>query len=81
MLLKIKDRALKIHYDLELEKEDFSLEDFDNHLRVDTNPAAQDVFRFWKEIIQEMRNTGRMGNAKLYHDASNSIKRLTSFSL
>ncbi|WP_141402425.1 site-specific integrase [Sediminicola luteus] len=79
VLLKIKDRALKTYYDLELEKEDFSLEDFDKHFRVDTNPASQDVFRFWDEIIEEMRDAGRMGNAKLYHDASNSIKRFIGF--
>ncbi len=79
VLLKIKDRALKTYYDLEIEKEDFSLEDFDKHFRVDTNPASQDVFRFSEEIIQEMRDAGRMGNAKLYHDAANSIKRFIGF--
>jgi len=79
VLLKIKDRALKTFYDLELEKESFSLEDFDKHFRVDTNPASQDVFRFWDEIIEEMRNAGRMGNARLYHDTFNSIKRFIGF--
>jgi site-specific recombinase XerD len=73
LLLKFKDRALKILTDLEMEKSDFTLMDFENRFRIVSNPVKQNVFYFWNEIIQEMILAGRIGNAQVYKDAKHSV--------
>lgn len=75
LLLKIKERALKVYADLEMEKEYFDLEDFSKRFRVDSNPASDYVFPFWEEIISEMRLAGRMGNAHMYEETMKSVKQ------
>src|SRR5690606_4235204 len=75
LLLKIKERALKVYADLEMEKEYFDLEDFSKRFRVDSNPASDYVFPFWKEIISEMKLAGRMGNAHIYEEKMKSVKQ------
>ncbi len=74
LLLKFKDRALKIYSELEIENEDFTLEDFEKRFRVDANPVEKNVFNFWKEIIAEMILAGRTGNARANQDTYNSVK-------
>ena len=74
LLLKFKDKALKILSDLEMEKEDFNLEDFEKRFRVTSNPVNQNVFYFWDEIINEMILAGRTGNAQANKDTRHSIK-------
>ncbi|MBU2900641.1 site-specific integrase [Maribacter dokdonensis] len=73
LLLKFKDRALKILTELEMEKSDFTLRDFENRFRIVSNPVKQNVFYFWDEIIQEMILAGRIGNAQVNKDAMHSI--------
>lgn len=75
LLLKIKERALKVYADLEMEKEYFDLEDFSKRFRVDSNPASDYVFPFWEEIISEMKLAGRMGNAHMYEETMKSVKQ------
>jgi len=77
LLLKFQDRALKILTELELEKEDFLLEDFEKRFRVESNPVQSNVFLFWKEIVDEMNSAGRTGNARANRDSSNSLKNFT----
>jgi len=74
LLLKFKDRALKIYSELEIENEDFTLEDFEKCFRVDANPVEKNVFNFWNEIIAEMILAGRTGNARANQDTYNSVK-------
>lgn len=74
LLLKFRSRALKAYSDLELEKESFTLGDFENRFRVVANPSGQNVFRFWDEIIGEMVSAGRTGNARANRDTYNSVK-------
>lgn len=74
LLLKFKDRALKILSDLEMEKNEFTLEDFENRFRVVSNPVQQNVFYFWDEIIEEMTSAGRTGNARTHRDSFNSLR-------
>lgn len=73
LLLKFKDRALKILTELEIEKTDFTLRDFENRFRIVSNPVQQNVFYFWDEIIQEMISAGRIGNAQVNKDAMHSV--------
>ncbi|MGB6151310.1 MAG: site-specific integrase [Pricia sp.] len=75
LMLKMKSRALKIFTELGIEKEDFTLEDFENSFRVKTNPIQQNVFYFWDEIIEEMLSAGRTGNARVNRDTFNSLSR------
>lgn len=79
LLLKFKDRALKVYSDLQLEKEFFDLDDFSKRFRVDNNPASDYVFPFWEEIIAEMRLAGRMGNAGLYNETMKSVNQFCRF--
>lgn len=73
LLLKFKDRALKILSDLEMEKSDFTLKDFENRFRIVSNPVQQNVFYFWDEIIGEMISAGRTGNARANKDTFHSL--------
>ncbi|SDM99865.1 site-specific integrase [Kriegella aquimaris] len=79
LLLKFKDRALKIYSDLQLEKEYFDLDDFSKRFRVDNNPASGYLFPFWEEIIAEMRLAGRMGNATMYNETMKSVNHFCRF--
>ena len=79
LLLKFKDRALKIYSDLQLEKEYFNLDDFSKRFRFDNNPASGYVFPFWEEIITEMKLAGRMGNATMYEETMKSVKQFCRF--
>ena len=74
LLLKFKDKALKILSDLEIEKEYFDLNEFENRFRVVANPVQQNVFYFWNEIIEEMILAGRTGNAKVNRETRRSIR-------
>ena len=75
LLLKFKDRALKILSDLEMEKSDFTLKDFENRFRIVSNPLQQNFFYFWDEIIGEMTYAGRTGNARVNKNSFNSLKK------
>ena len=79
LLLKFKDRALKVYSDLQMEKEYFNLDDFSKRFRVDNNPENDYVFPFWEEIISEMKLAGRMGNATMYEETMKSIKQFCKF--
>ena len=74
LLLKFKDRALKILSDLEMEKDEFTLNDFENRFRIVSNPVQQNVFYFWDEIMDEMISAGRTGNARANKDTFNSLQ-------
>ncbi|WP_066222914.1 site-specific integrase [Formosa haliotis] len=74
LLLKFKDRALKVYGQLEIEQENFTLEDFEKYYRIIENPIQRNVFTFWNEIIDEMLTAGRTGNARVNKETSQSIK-------
>ena len=75
LLNTIKNRAYKIITDLEIENEYYTLEDFERKFRVNANPINQNIFTFGEEIISEMKESNRMGNARVYYDTLNSIMR------
>ena len=75
LLHKFQDRALQILGELKIDRDDFSLDDFEQRYRVDTNPVQKNVFLFWDEIIGEMISAGRTGNAKVNKDTSESVKK------
>ncbi len=73
LLLKFKDRALKILSDLEMETDYFTLRDFENRFRIVSNPVQQNVFYFWDEIIGEFIYAGRTGNARVNKEVFASL--------
>jgi len=75
LLNTIKNRAYSVITSLEIENEYYTLEDFERKFRVNANPINQNIFKFGEEIISEMKESGRMGNARVYHDTLNSILR------
>lgn len=74
LLLKIQERAYKLLTELELEKEEFSLEDFEKRFRVEKNSHKNNFFVFWQEVIKEMEASGRAGNARANRDSYRSLK-------
>ncbi|MEL4306924.1 site-specific integrase [Joostella sp. CR20] len=68
-----ENRAAKILGDLDLNKENYTLDDFEKELRVNTNPLNKNIFKLWDELINEMELAGRMGNARAYKDTYNSV--------
>jgi len=77
---KFEDRALKVLAELELEKEQYTLDDFEQRFRVDSNPISMNVFSFWEEIISEMVTAGRTGNARANNDTRKSLNQFNSSS-
>ncbi len=74
LLNKFQDRAFRIIGELKIEKDEFSLDDFEKKYRIDDNPIQSNVFTFWEEIICEMIAAGRTGNARANRDTYNSLK-------
>lgn len=75
LLNKIKQRAYVIITEIEIENEYYTLEDFEVKFRIGSNPINHNIFDFGEEIVSEMKKSGRMGNARIYYDTLNSIKR------
>jgi integrase/recombinase XerD len=75
LLLKFIDHATNVVTDLQQKKSDYTLSDVEKAMRVDANPAYQNIFKFWEEIIAEMIKSGRTGNAQVNKDAYNSVKK------
>src|SRR5690606_21162686 len=69
LIHKFQDRALQIIGELHIEKEDYTLDDFEKRYRIESNPIQNNVFGFWDEIIEEMQLAGRTGNAQVNKDA------------
>ncbi len=57
-----------------MEKNEFSLPEFESRFRVVNNPIQPNVFYFWDETIGEMISAGRTGNARANKDSFNSVK-------
>jgi site-specific recombinase XerD len=70
---KIENRALEVITDLELHQDFFTLPDFENNFRINSNPVIHNVFNFWQEIINEMISAGRIGNANVNQQTRKSL--------
>ncbi|GMN09566.1 site-specific integrase [Croceitalea sp. MTPC9] len=64
LLLNLRDRALRILSELQIDDPDFTLEDFEKQFRIINNPESHNFFRFWEEIIGEQLDAGRTGTAR-----------------
>jgi len=73
LLGKIEDRALQVISDLEFSADFYTLQDFENRFRLESNPIARKVFPYWDEIIEEMISAGQIGNARVNQETKNSL--------
>lgn len=77
VLLKFKDRALKVYMDLEYENEYFSLLEFERAFLSTAKPKsiAKNFFYFWDEIIDELNKAGRTGDATIHDESFKALKK------
>lgn len=73
-IVKQKHEALSIIRNFQLDDEDFTLEDFERKFRgiPETNDS---FFDFTEEIIKEMEQSDRLGNARAYREAKESLEK------
>lgn len=75
LLLKIKERALQIYTELQLVDESFSLSEFENAFRVTSNPHNKNFFYLWDELITELKEAGRIGDARIHNEAYLALEK------
>ena len=77
VLLKFKDRALRICAELEYKDENFSLLDFEKAFLVTAKPkvVVKNFFYFWDEIIEELITAGRTGDATIHDESFKALKK------
>ncbi|MEP3210866.1 MAG: site-specific integrase [Maribacter sp.] len=73
-LEKIKLKAHLILLGFEEDNLNFTLKEFEDKFRTSSNQHLS-VFDFWEEIITEMENSNRIGNARVNKETSKSIKK------
>lgn len=78
ILIKYKEKALKIIDDFTLEGTDFTLEQFEMKFRgIEEQKDRTNAINFFDEIIDELVSSGRLGNANAYKEAKNSLVRFS----
>nr|WP_321485533.1 site-specific integrase [uncultured Draconibacterium sp.] len=75
VLFKLIDQATNVVTELQQKKSSYTLTDVERAIRVESNPAYQNVYKFWDELIDEMIKAGRTGNAQVNRDTYNSVKK------
>lgn len=69
-----KQRAYEIVSKFQIEDVDFTLQEFEDKFRRKAE-MKDDVMNFFEEVIDEMISAGRIGNARAYSEAHQSLKR------
>lgn len=72
VLLKLKEKALKIINDFELEEIDFTLQQFEEKFR-GIEPNKKTVLNFWEEVVEDLIKSGKVGNAKALSETKDSF--------
>lgn len=72
IILKQKEKALKIIDEFALDSIDFTLNQFEAKFR-GRKSSKVSVSEFWKEKISDLNKAGRTGNARAYKDVYNSF--------
>ncbi|HZJ37359.1 MAG TPA: site-specific integrase [Gillisia sp.] len=77
VLLKFKDRALKVYADLEYKNENFTLLDFERVFVSTAKPKniVKNFFYFWDEMIEELKSAGRTGDANIHDESLKALKK------
>jgi site-specific recombinase XerD len=77
IILKQKEKALKIIDNFNLDEIDFTLNQFEEKFR-GVKSSKVTVSEFWKEKISDLNKAGRTGNARAYKDVYNSFFKFKS---
>lgn len=77
VLLKFKDRALKVYSELEYENEHFTLVDFEREFMPKHNleETTRNFFYFWDDLINDLNGAGRTGEAKVHKHSFTSLNK------
>ncbi|PKA97777.1 site-specific recombinase XerD [Flavobacteriaceae bacterium MAR_2009_75] len=77
VLLKFKDRALKVFAELEYKDENFSLLAFEKAFLSTAKPKVitRNFFFFWDQIIEELNEAGRTGDATIHDESFKALKK------
>jgi integrase/recombinase XerD len=73
ILSGLKQKALKIIDEYMAEEIDFSLMDFENKFKGDRVNSKVTVYEHFQDIIERMKKSNRLGNARSYKDTCNSF--------
>lgn len=74
LILKLKQKALAIVRNFQLDEEDFTLDDFERKFR-GIPESNENFFDFINEIIIELEQSNRLGNARAYREAKDSFEK------
>lgn len=72
LLLRHKDRALKIIDEFLMDEVDFTLDQFEEKFR-GVEPNRMTVLEFWNEVISDLTKSGKVGNAKALNETKKSL--------
>ena len=72
VLLKLKDKALKVIDEFNMEDVDFTLTQFEEKFR-GKKDSNLNVKEFWEDKIADLNKAGRTGNARAYFETMNSF--------
>ncbi len=77
ILSELNLKALTIIDDFEANKENFSLKDFELKF-IGKEKKEVLVFDFFDEIVEDLVKSGKTGNARVYKDTKNSLKKFAN---
>lgn len=78
LLLKYKEKAMKIIDEFAQEDTNFTLSQFEMKFRgIEEHTAKTNAIYFFDEVIGELVASGRLGNANAYKEAKNSLVRFS----
>ena len=73
VLLKLKEKALKVIDEFRVNESDYNLDEFETAFRGVKKNQELKVVDFFNEIIDEMTRAGRISNANAYEDTRDSL--------
>lgn len=73
LLSKLKTRAYDIIREYRLSNYDFTLQEFENNFRGEKDNEDVDAYDFFDEIIEEMKKSNRLGNARAYKETKDAL--------
>ena len=77
VLLKFKNRALKVLSKLEYKDPNFTLADFERAFIKTAKPKKQptNIFFFWDEYIKDLELAGRVGDSRMHDESYKALQK------
>lgn len=77
LLSKLKTRAYDIVREYRLSNTDYTLKEFEKKFRGEKDNDDVDVYDFFDELIEEMRDSNRVGNARAYKETKVALMKFS----